>query len=217
MSTPLRSTVTFSSGAPSSTRADFNAALTVIKALAPAMALRISSRGTRYAGIRLMSVPRDVTATGRPKRRRKPHRRDSVGVHVMRVDRVERRTLRQQPLHERQHREIDQQRRGGHADPRNQRIARMVHEQPVPGLVRRHLGILRPLAETRMAAGEKRHRRDHFGGRQPTGDQMAQPIFHEHAQVRPRAVGEQRREGQKAQRSVRPCHATIPPLRIMLP
>ena len=69
VSTPLRSTVTCSGGAPSATIASFSAALTATAASAAVSARRISRRGMPKRGNRLMSEPRAVTTTGRPKRR----------------------------------------------------------------------------------------------------------------------------------------------------
>ena len=96
VSTPLRSTVTLSSGAPSSTRACFSAALTAIKALA--------SRIARLDQAARDAVLRDQVHVGaargqhhrQPEAAAQPGGGNTVGIDVMGVDRVEAVTLGQQ-------------------------------------------------------------------------------------------------------------------------
>ena len=61
---------------------------------------------------------------------------------------------------ERQHRPVQQERRGGHANFRHDRETGMQDLDPMARFLRRRLGIARPFPGTRMRAGEPGNRRD---------------------------------------------------------
>ena len=116
VSTPLRSTVTLSSGAPSATSACFKAALTAIRALASRMAPWISRRGMAIARDQIDVGAAGGDHHGQPEALADPGGGDAVGIDVMRVDRVEAMALGEQARDPRQHGAIQQPGRRRHAE-----------------------------------------------------------------------------------------------------
>ena len=98
-----------------------------------------------------------------PKRAAEQHRGHTVGIEVMRVDQVEIGALANLPAQLRQHRAGERQRRRGHADLGQQRIARMIDQKPMANFSARHPSVSRIPAETPGCEWKPRHRRHDSG------------------------------------------------------
>ena len=199
-STPLRRTVTLSSGAPSATSSFLSAALTAIRAADPGD--RPADQRTRQHVSRNQI---DVGAArrddgGKPQRPTEPDGGDAVRIDIVRIDCVKTLTRGQQAAQRRQRGAVEQVRRHRHADPGNHRIPRVMHRDAVAQFDRRHARMARPVAEARRSAREPRHGGDNGAAGLSAGDEMTQPVLHEYTVVRPHIVGVERREGQKPDR-----------------
>ena len=122
------------------------------------------------------------------------HGGDPVRIEVVGVDQVEVEPAGDQPRDRPARRVIEQPGRDGHADLGQHRIARMVHREAVPGLEPGRGGIGRVLAEHRRGRRKPRHRGHHRRLDPAGGQEMAQPVFHEHPVRRPDRVRKQGRE-----------------------